>query len=165
MLNFVESSLQDLYQSTVLAFPKTTLRQHAIDPVVVKKLSWLPFIGLRTLFVKGQAQNEQREYNTILLFKNVNYGKNDVQIVASNGIEYSFGRLSLENTDVLLRCTCPDFRYRFSYYDHLDKSLYGRKSAKYEAKGVGPPANPLKLPGMCKHLIKTAKVLHEAGIF
>ena len=81
------------------------------------------------------------------------------------GKEYSFGKLSLENTDVVLRCNCADFRWRFNWYDHLDKSLYGRKRAKYESKGIGPPANPLELPGICKHLMKTAHVLQEAGIF
>lgn len=161
---FSEASLEDLYLSAVKAFPGTTKRQHAVDPVVIKKLHWTPFLGLNTLFVKGQAQNEGREYDTIVLFKKVNYKGNKVTIVANDGKEYSFDPLSLEETDCQVRCSCPDFRYRFNYYDHLDKSLYGRKAPAYESKGIGPPANPMEYPGMCKHLMKTAKALLEAGV-
>jgi len=43
--------------------------------------------------------------------------------------------------------------------------LYGRKPAKYHAESNRPPANPLELPGMCKHLIKFVEVLKKAGMF
>ena len=162
---FAESSLEDLYQSAVEAFPHTTMRQHATDTIIITNLRWTPYLGMRTLFIKALAQNEGREYSPIILFKKVNYNSDEVKIIDSAGKEYSFGKLSLENTDVVLRCNCADFFYRFNYYDHLDKSLYGRKRRKYESKGVGPPANPLGLPGICKHLMKTAHVLREAGIF
>ena len=162
---FAESSLEDLYQSAVEAFPHTTMRQHATDTIIITNLRWTPYLGMRTLFIKALAQNEGREYSPIILFKKVNYNSDEVKIIDSAGKEYSFGKLSLENTDVVLRCNCADFFYRFNYYDHLDKSLYGRKRRKYESKGVGPPANPLELPGICKHLMKTAHVLREAGIF
>jgi hypothetical protein len=122
-------------------------------------------MGVRTLFIKALAQNEGREYAPIILFKNVNYDSDEVKITANTGREYSFGKLSLESTDVVLRCNCKDFYWRFNYYDHLDKSLYGRKRAKYEAKGTGRPANPMQMPGMCKHLMQTSHVLREAGIF
>lgn len=161
---FAETSLEELYQSAVEAFPKTTLRQHATQPIVITNLRWTPFLGVNTLFIKALAQNEGREYNPLILFKNVNYDVNEVNITASNGKEYSFGKLSLENTNVVLRCNCKDFYWRFNYYDHVDKSLYGRKRAKYESQG-GKPANPLEMPGMCKHLMKTTHVLREAGLF
>lgn len=159
-----ESSLTDLYQSAVDAFPKTTKRQHATHPIVIKELTWTPFVGMKTLFIKGLAQNEDREYNTIILLRKVNYQGDEVQITASDGLPYSFDRISLENTDVSVRCNCNDFRWRFSYYNHLDKSLYGSKPKKYESKG-GPPANPMEYEGMCKHLMKTMKALKEADIF
>jgi hypothetical protein len=161
---FIESSLQDLYLSTVSAFPQCGLRQNATHPIIIKNLTWVPFLGLKTLFVKSLAQNEEREYNPIILFKNVNYDGNEVLLKASDGKQYNFDRISLENSDVLVRCNCKDFSYRFNFYNHLDKSLYGRKRTKYESKG-GPPANPSELPGACKHLWKTVHVLKEAKIF
>ena len=122
-------------------------------------------MGVKTLFIKALAQNEGREYSPIILFKKVNYGGNQVTITDSTDREVSFDKLSLKDTDVVLRCNCKDFYWRFNYYDHVDKSLYGRKRAPYEAKGTGQPANPFEMPGMCKHLMKTAHVLREAGIF
>lgn len=163
MFDFLESSAEQLYQSAVKAFPKTTLRQHAVQPIVIRELRWTPFVGVRTLFIKGLAQNEEREYATCVLFKDVNYQGNQVKITASDGLQYSFDKLSLENTDVLVRCNCPDFFWRFNYYDKLDNSLYGSKRKKYESSG--PPANPMKLPGMCKHIMKTIKVIGESGVF
>jgi hypothetical protein len=140
------------------------MRQHATHPIVIRELRWTPFVGVKTLFIKGLAQNEEREYGPCILFKGVNYQGKAVKITASDGLQYSFDKLSLENTDVLVRCNCPDFFWRFNYYDHLDKSLYGTKRKKYESHG-GPPANPLELPGMCKHIMKMTKVISESGIF
>lgn len=160
----IESSVSDLYQSAVDAFPQTRMRQHATHTIKIANLRWTPFVGMKTLFIKGLAQNEGREYNPIILLKGIDYQGQGVVITASDGIKYQFGKPSLEHTDVSIRCNCPDFYWRFNYYNHLDKSLYGSKRSKYESKG-GPPANPMELPGMCKHLMKTIKVLQEAGLF
>ena len=163
-MQLLESSLVDLYRSAVLAFPNTTKRQHAVHPVEVLKLEWTPFLGMKTLFIKGFIRNEDRHYNTIVLLKGLDYSKDDTKIIANDGLQYSFGPLSMENTNVNLRCNCPDFHWRFNYYDHLDKSLYGRKRAKYEGT-TGIKANPLEMPGICKHLMKTAQALDDAGLF
>jgi len=165
MIHFLESSVEELYRSSIKAFPNTTRRQHSTDTIVIKELRWTPFIGVNTLFIKSLAQNEDREYGPCILFKGVNYKGNQVKITANDGLQYNFNKLSLENTDVLLRCNCPDFRYRFAWYNKLDHSLYGRLPKKYIATGNGPPANPMELEGMCKHLMKTMKVLKEAQIF
>lgn len=162
-----ESSLTDLYSSTIQAFPNTGLRQHATHPIRITNIRWTPFQGMRTLFVKGLAQSEGNEYNPIILFKRVNFNLNELKLAASDGVEYTMGKISLENTDVSVRCNCPDFRWRFSYYDHVDKSLYGTKPRKYvRVEGSNrPPANPLKLPGMCKHIIKLVEALQQARLF
>jgi hypothetical protein len=164
--------LSGLYDTTEKAFPKTELRQHATNPIHITQLKWTPFLGQKTLFIRGLAQHENREYNTIILFKKVNYNVTEarkaIKIIASDDEkEYTFEKLSLENTEVLVRCNCPDFRWRFSYYDHVDHSLFGRKPPKYKkVEGSNrPPANPLELPGMCKHIIKTIEALGHAGIF
>ena len=162
-----ESSINDLYRSAVAAFPGTTRRQHATDPVVITEIRWTPFLGMKTLLVRGLAQNEDREYNTTVLFKGVRYveqkEKGLVPLNANDGKTYFLEQLSLDH-DVVLRCNCPDFYWRFNYFDHVDKSLYGRKRAKYEAKHNPGSANPMKMPGMCKHLMKLSKALVESGL-
>jgi hypothetical protein len=162
MTDINESSANELYQSAVDAFPHTTKRQHAIDPIRIVQLNWTPFVGLKTLLVRGTAVNEGRTYKPIVLFKQVEYGTG-IPLRASDGRDYLLRPLSAENNDVLLRCDCKDFYWRFNYYDHLDKSLYGRKRSKYESQG-GPPANPLEMPGMCKHLMKMLLALRDAEL-
>jgi hypothetical protein len=165
MTLFNESSLSELYASAVAAFPRTTMRQYATHPVVITHLQWTPYRGMKTLFVKGLAQSEGHEYGPIILFKGVNYKVDEVRIATNKGEEVSLRPLSLSENDVLVRCNCPDFYWRFNYYNYLDKSLYGTKRAKYEAKTDRGPANPMELPGMCKHIMKLVEVLEQSGIF
>lgn len=167
--NFQESNLQDLYTSTVQAFPRTTKRQHSTDLIRIIELNWTPYLGVKTLFIKGLAHSEEsgKDYSPMVLFKGVNYhaskdSQNWIDIVANDGRNYVFERLNRDN-DVLVRCDCNDFKWRGTYADHLDHSLYGRNRKKYESLG-GPPANPTNAPMMCKHLIKLVKSLSESGI-
>lgn len=159
-----ETYLSDLYRNAVIAFPTTEKRQYATHPVIIKNLQITPFLGVKTLFVKGLAQNEGKEYNPIILFKNIKYNptQNIVKFYASDGTPHAIEQLSSENNHVVVRCGCPDFRFRMNYYNHLDKSLYGSKVRKYESKGIGPPANPQQLPAMCKHLMKLQEVLQKS---
>mgnify|MGYP000029406321 FL=1 len=162
-----ENTLNGLYDSAVAAFPNTTKRQHATQPVRIVQIGWTPYLGLKTLFVKGLAQNEGREYNSLILFKKVSYkdsnGPGIVELNTETGKVF-LERLSFDANDVVVRCNCPDFYWRFNYYNHLDKSLYGRKRAKYEAQHNPGSANPQEMPGMCKHLMKLSKALTESGI-
>jgi hypothetical protein len=168
MSEIAESTLVDLYNSAVAAFPKTRFRQHATQPIVIARLDWTPYLGLKTLFVKGLAQNEGREYTPLILFKGVRYHQNEdrnglVTLVIDDR-QYLLEQLSMEGNEALVRCNCPDFKWRFNYFDHLDRSLYGVKRAKYEAKLRPGTANPLELPGMCKHLMKLSQALSDSGI-
>ena len=159
-----ESNLNDLYNSTVDAFPQTTLRQHAVQPIKITQLSIIPFKGMKTIYFKGLAQNEGRRYNTVILFKNVDYDSpNSISIVADDGNTYRLSKLSPVN-EVNLRCDCGDFRWRWNFTDWEDGSLYGKKRRKYESLGIGPPANPKEMPGMCKHLIALTTSLRDSGI-
>lgn len=164
-----ESNLEGLYSDTVRAFPRTTKRQHSIDEIAILGLSATPYLGVRTLFVKGMAKNEVngRDYSPIILFKGVRYLPSDragsAHITAGDGRRYFFERLSQRN-EVVLRCNCKDFHWRWNYTDHLDRSLYGSLRRKYEASERPGSSNPLGLPGMCKHLIKLAKSLSDADI-
>ena len=159
--------MEELYQSSVDAFPGTTKRQHAVDPIKITNIRWLPYLGVRTLFVRAEARNENRHYNPMVLFKNVQYHNANAQgriRLATNNRTYFLEQLSLENTDVLLRCQCEDFKWRFQHFDKLDKSLYGSNRKKYEALYDPGSANPKKMPGMCKHLMVLTTILKSSGI-
>ena len=157
-----ESSLNDLLQSAIAAFPDTTARQHATEPVEILQLRISPYAGMKTLLVRANVRNEDRNYRSIVLFKGVNFhpeGEKGRLKINVDGRDYFFDRLSLDINDVAVRCSCDDFKFRFRHYNRLDKSLFGADAPVYKSKGVGPPANPRRLEGMCKHLIRLMQVI------
>jgi hypothetical protein len=167
-INLLEVSLQKLYDSSILAFPSTTKRQHSIDTVVVEHLDWVPFIGVKTLFIKATIKNEGRKHESIMLFKGIKYAlkeqKKTVPIMTSVGKKVFVEQISIEKDDVLVRCSCKDFQWRFTHLDKENKALFGRDRKKYEALYNPGSSNPLELPGICKHLIKMGKILKSSNL-
>jgi hypothetical protein len=164
---WIESSLNELYTSSIKNFPKTGRRQNSTDTIRIEHLDWVPFLGVNTLFVKATVKNEGKKHESIMLFKGIKYkmkeGKGIVPLMASDGRKVFIEQISSQNDDVLVRCSCGDFFYRFNFYNSLDGSLFGRKRKKYEGQGLWE-ANPNKAPGICKHLIKMSKVLRESNL-
>lgn len=159
-----ESSLSDLYKSTVEAFPRTLKRQFAVDPIKIVEIKWSPFLGMKTLSVSGLAQNEGHEYRPSILFKNVEYIKDLKSVkLATEGKEYYLHPLSVQKNDIRVKCSCGDFFWRFRHTDAEEQCLLGPDRKKYESHG-GPPANPMSMPGMCKHLLKFINALEQSGI-
>jgi hypothetical protein len=168
---WLESSLGELYNSTVAAFPETERRQHSIDPVRIEQMSWIPYRGMNTLLIRGLANNAGRHYHPLILFKAVNFteGEDHIQFTSDTGSVHSIAPISYDNNQVLVRCSCPDMYWRGVHYLKLDNSLYGRDRSPYERKTPPPPegrpyANPLQMPIMCKHLIKLSNSLLDAGL-
>ena len=159
MLN--ESNFQDLLNNIVKFFP-TTKRQYATGPIQIDNIKIIPFIGMKTLFVSSDSINENKQYKTIMVFKKVNYKENGIKVKSYDGNYFYLEQIV--NNEVLLRCNCNDFFYRFHHWNHIDESLFGKDRKKYIKKGNGVSVNPLKLPGICKHIIKLNDVLSNYGI-
>lgn len=72
------------------------------------------------------------------MFKGIKYltkeSKNSIKLIASDEKKYILETIKSDVNEVVLRCSCPDFYWRFNYYNSIDKSLYGRKRSKYESK-------------------------------
>lgn len=168
LINFLEVSLQKLYDNSVIAFPSTKKRQHAIDTVVIEHLEWIPFLGVKTLFIKGTIKNEGRKNEAIMLFKGVKYadneGKKTIPIMTSIGKKVFIEQISAEQNDVLVRCSCKDFYWRFMHFDKDEKALFGKDRKKYEAIYNPGSSNPKEMSGVCKHLIKLGKVLKSSNL-
>lgn len=164
-----ESNLQDLYVNTVKAFPKTTKRHNAIDALTITELKTIPFLGMKTLLINALVKNEENNkyYKSLILFKNIEFKPNERQKsieIKSENENFSIKTINIRDNEVLLRCNCPDFKWRFNYLDHKDNCLYGKVRKKYEAKSNPGSSNPLELSGMCKHLIKLSYTINEIGI-
>lgn len=161
---FCESTFEELFDSAVAAFPNTRKRQHATGPIQISEMKFTPFVGVKTLFLRCRATNEDRQYSPMILFKGVKYLEaGGIPLKISETETRRVEQLSRENSEVLVRCDCNDFKWRFNYYDYLDRSLYGNKRAKYEGK-IGPPANPMEMAGCCKHVMKMMEALQEQGL-
>lgn len=164
-----EHSISDLYQSSVDAFPNTKKRQHIVDTVKMLKFEWTPYLGMKTLFLRGLAETSyngvKHVYHPIILFKQVQFQESGAKIVAKDNAEsYYFKPISYHNNDIVLRCECPDFFWRFNYYDHVEDSLYGRKRRIYDGFNGNHRINPLEMPGMCKHIMSMIEHLQRHGM-
>lgn len=162
-----ETTFTQLYNATITAFPNTKYRHNVVDTIKVKNVKFVPYQGLNTLFIKSLAENTEKntEYKTMVLIKNINYKnqKNAIKIYDEYGKSYNLERPKISINDVLVRCGCKDFHWRFNYYNSLDKSLYGNKRQEYASKGTFE-ANPSKSPGVCKHLMKLFEQLIKKKI-
>ena len=168
---FNESTFADLFYSTVNAFPKTTKRQNISYTIQIPEVAWTAYKGVKTLFGRTISINEENgnHYRSIILIKNIDYSndrsKKRIILEDIGGEKYTLARPSITKNDILVRCNCPDFNFRFKYYNKLDHSLYGSEHPKYVANGMGQPANPKEMPGMCKHLIAFVENLMKKGLF
>jgi hypothetical protein len=161
-----EDTIEDLKANIERGFPRTTKRQYSTDPVTIIQAAWYPYVGTKTLLVRGLADSEEsgKEYVCAVLFKQVQFGDDgDVTITANNGEEYTFTHLDPSVNDIAVRCQCPDFRWRFAWYNKPTKALFGPLPSPYQSKGLRPPVNPMQVPGMCKHLLKLMIALQGSG--
>jgi hypothetical protein len=59
-----------------------------------------------------------------------------------------------DETKVAVRCSCPDFRFTFAWYDKEVGSLaYGALKQYVRKTTYMPERNPLHVVGLCKHLL------------
>lgn len=149
-MDFFESNFEELYKKTVAAFPKTKARQHLVYEIVIKNVKYTPFVGMKTLFITAEAYSKENQYKPIILFKNVIYKENS-KIIVKDEMNKKYFIENIGQNDLMCRCDCPDMKWRFSWFNYLDKSLYNKPPKKYESQGLWE-ANPKELPGMCKHI-------------
>lgn len=76
------SNYDQLYTSTVRAFPRTRKRQHATQPIQIVRTDFTPYIGTRNLLVRGQARSGTYNnvyYKPMLFFNEVQYIQGEQQ--------------------------------------------------------------------------------------
>jgi hypothetical protein len=81
-------------------------------------------------------------------------------VTLGQGVNKYMKQVPLKGTRVQVRCSCPDFYYTWSYWDHQTKTLAGPKPKTYIRKTTTyPERNPLHVAGVCKHLITLTEKL------
>ena len=176
-MKLYEVTIDQLYRSTLRAFPKTSKRQNSIDMINIESMDWVPYVGMMTLLISSTVRGEgfrnpterkAQTYKTLIVFKNVQYesssNPHNIGLMTKNGDAIYLRPINHLKKDVLVRCACTDFKFRFAPYNKESKALYGRFTPYIRKTDTWPSVNPTQAPGVCKHLIKLAHAVKDSGI-
>lgn len=102
-------------------------------------------------------------YQQTLVFSGVDFvekkdKEHPLPVTLRNGNLVFAEELNSQTHPMQLRCSCPDFKWTWAWFDAKEKVLVGKRPEPYVRKTPPPPEglpfrNPIKVPGMCKHLI------------
>lgn len=110
------------------------------------------------------------KYSVNVIFKKVKYlteKKPGFNLVINDKVSKSkyFIQKPTDLTEVAVRCSCPDHRFMWHWYNADNKSLVGPRIPYVRKAGsTRPPKNPDQLPGFCKHIISTMLKLQKMNL-
>lgn len=137
--------------------------------VQVVRTIFIPSFDNESLEIRATTNTEQRRYRTAIMFDEVEYLDEPdpaaATVIGSDSRKYYLNKIPLNQVDVKVKCSCPDFYYRFAVWNHRDDSLIGEPPPPYIKKTNRPPVNPNRVPGACKHIIKLTDKLMSQGLF
>ena len=161
-----DTSVNDLEQKTRQFDPTTTKRQNATGQIQVQqmKLTAGQRDGSGVLEVESVIKSDSgNQYQAIMSFSGIDYQDEDtndnVTFTGADGQDYHMAPISLSAQNVKVRCTCLDFRWRFSVQHQNQGTLYGPGPDIYQKKTDKQPNNPNNVPGVCKHLLRLGQEL------
>lgn len=160
-----ETSIEKLYTNTVNSFDTDRQQNQARVQVIEKVMIPAPRNSL--LRVKAKTRSSAKNYETRMAFIDVVYldedeeVQNSVSFMAPDSQTYIIEPVQYRNTDVRVSCSCLDFYYRFSAWNHSDGSLLGNPPSPYVKKTDSEPVNPNQVPGICKHLMALTNELRQ----
>jgi hypothetical protein len=130
----------------------------------------VPYVGTKSLLFTAECYGESVDATHIchMMFTGVRYLEEDVEnaeykTIEYHGVEERYVYPDLK-TNIVLSCTCPDYRYRWEYANKKAGALFGRLSKKYIRKTkTRKPVNPDLIPGICRHLFQMQSYLRVEG--
>lgn len=164
-----DATYPQLYTNIQRGFPETKKRQHIANEINVMKVQYVPIQGNNVLQVNATTTGNGRQYTPAVQFTNVEYKQEETPTSAtfkgSDNVDHTIERIDLQSNNVKVRCNCLDFHFRFSWQNYSDNSLVGNPPPLYRRKTTTrPPANPMEVPGLCKHLIRLFDMLKRYGL-
>lgn len=101
----------------------------------------------------GATVNAEPQYSSATHFK-----------VTYNGVNYWVKKIDMQRQPCLVRCSCEDYYFTFSYYNYLRGIQFGGRARPYVRKTrTYPPRNPRGFLGICKHISQFAQMLQTSG--
>lgn len=138
--------------------------------VNVKNMIFVPMVNNGNLkIVATTTSNNGNQYQTSILFDNIQYldepSQYSYNFQATDGSDYNIDRVT-KSSNIKVNCTCLDFYYRFAVWDNRFKALDGEAPPPYVRKTDNrPEVNPMKSPGLCKHIIALMNDLRSDNFF
>lgn len=163
----LEMSYMKLLYNTRTGFDSK--RKQKSTEVKLTNTIFIPYIEDNMLEAQSESRTVNDTYTSKIIFQNVIF-KTEVtsqtaSVVGTDGTEYNFMKIHKNRTDVKVSCTCLDFHYRFAAYNQRDNALAGDSPETYVKKTDRKPANPSKVSGLCKHLIRMTTELENKRMF
>lgn len=118
--------------------------------------------GVKTLTFYGTIHSSSSPiaYTMIITFKDVDR----VEGLTDEEIQQGYmPKPSLTDNEVMMRCSCPSYRFRFDDANRRNQAGTGARFAAYHKKTDRAPINPDHIPGACKHLIEFIGYLQDRG--
>jgi len=102
----------------------------------------------------GGVVNAEQNYSSATHFK-INY---------QNKI-YWIKKFDMKTQPVLIRCSCSDYYFCFSWANFINGIQFGGRAKPYIRKTkTYPPRNPQNIMGLCKHTSQMAQMLQSSGL-
>lgn len=162
-----ESTIHQL-KSTVNVFFDTP-RTEKSRQVTVSDVKYIEIINKAELEVKAKTRTKTNTYDTTIIFTGVKFLEKDdkrskTQVFGSDGVYHYMVPIKKNQSEVRVSCSCLDFYYMFSVWNHKQGSLDGDAPKPYIKTTDRPLRNPQKVDGMCKHIIRLSDECSRVGI-
>lgn len=152
----LELSLSNLKNNVARNFGKS--RETKSNRIQVSNYQVIPSVSDRTVLFKARIVGEESNYQVQIRFINSTFADGEqpgfTSVKAMDGRDYFIKQYTAAQAQAKVKCTCLDFYYRFSIWNHGNKSLEGDPPPPYVKRTDRAPVNPNKVPGACKHIIK-----------
>ncbi|TFH11190.1 MAG: hypothetical protein E4H14_01160 [Candidatus Thorarchaeota archaeon] len=162
-----ETTYNQLRQNIQVGFPDTQKRQHATGEVNVGNIQFVPVAN--GLQINAQSRSNSHNYAQSMIFTGVETAPEGAPDTASymgtDGETHNITPIALAGSRAKVNCSCLDFHYRFAKLNYSADALVGNPPPLYQRKTqTRPPANPARVPGICKHIIRLVDMLKQQGI-
>lgn len=104
----------------------------------------------------GGESNAEPNYSSATHFK-----------VTYNNKNYWVRKIDLRKQPVLVRCSCSDYYFTWSYANYIRGVQFGGRARPYVRKtpkiGGVKPRNPMNISGLCKHVSQAGQMMQTSG--
>lgn len=125
-----------------------------------------PMVGMKSIMFQTMMMGGTSEYSLVVVFNDVQWAMDNrpgYRLLNYKGENYYYLPPDLNNNPIKIKCSCPDFRYTFSYQDEKAKSMVGQTPIYHRKTTTRPPRNPDDVTGVCKHLWSFITALKHSG--